>query len=777
MEHFGVEPDLVIVAKSIAGGLPLSGVVGRATIMDAPHSGAIGGTFIGNPVALAAALAVLDDLRGRAARRPRAAPRRGRAGADARLAGALAADRRRPRHGRDAGDRARARSRDEGACARARRGRGRRGAAARPPAAQGRRRRQLHPRPLPAHDLGRRARRRSRAPGKTRSQPSCAKTPPVHTGEERKLVTVLFADLVGSTAYAGDRDPERVRAQLERFYDAMREEIELTGGTVEKFAGDAVMAVFGAPAALEDHAERALHAALAMQRRLHDLFGGDFEMRVGVNTGDVVVGSPREGSSFVTGDAVNVADRLQKAAEPGEVLAGERTVAAAGGAFEFSAPRTVEAKGKSDGVVASGVAARAADDEAEGRWRASTSVRRSRQRARAPPGDVPARRRSPIRTSSRSSASPVSGSHVSCASCARRSRPRTLPRSTAPDAVSRTARESRTARSATSCASTSSCVRALRRRGRRAARGPRDPGARARARRRARPPSARRPGAPACGGGVVRRRPRGEPPDRSRRRGHPLGRARPPRPARADRRRRSRPGDARRDRAAGDLRPAPDLGLGEAQRDRALARSAVRSTPCPQLLEERLPDAAGRAPRPDRPARRRQPVLPRGAASKSCSERGDGGSRDAGHGARRAGGEDRPAPGDREGRAAGGRGHGADVLEGRCRAPAGRARARLRPARGARPRRRSSLRRLRRSASSRSSTRSRARSRTARFRRRVAAGCTLRSPTGSRRAARTSALRCSRTTTPRRRRTRTRTSSGRASPTSSTAFGPERCTG
>jgi class 3 adenylate cyclase len=173
----------------------------------------------------------------------------------------------------------------------------------------------------------------------------------VRTGEERKLVTVVFADLVGSTAYAGDRDPERVRAQLERFYGAMREEIELTGGTVEKFAGDAVMAVFGAPAALEDHAERALHAGLAMQERMGKLFGGELELRVGVNTGEVVVGSTHEGSSFVTGDAVNVADRLQKAAAPGEVLAGERTVAAAGEAFEFGERRVVEAKGKPGGVT------------------------------------------------------------------------------------------------------------------------------------------------------------------------------------------------------------------------------------------------------------------------------------------------------------------------------------------------------------------------------------------------------------------------------------------
>ena len=173
----------------------------------------------------------------------------------------------------------------------------------------------------------------------------------MRAGDERKLVTVLFADLVGSTAYADERDPERVRAALERFYAAMQDEIERTGGTVEKFAGDAVMAVFGAPAAFEDHVERALHAALAMQRRVRELFGDELEMRVGVNTGEVVVGASRAGGSFVTGDAVNVADRLQKAAETGEVLAGERTAAAAVGAFELGPPRAIEAKGKPGGVV------------------------------------------------------------------------------------------------------------------------------------------------------------------------------------------------------------------------------------------------------------------------------------------------------------------------------------------------------------------------------------------------------------------------------------------
>ncbi len=170
--------------------------------------------------------------------------------------------------------------------------------------------------------------------------------------EERKLATVLFADLVGSTALAGSQDPERTRVLLDRFYDAMAEEIERAGGTVEKFAGDSVMAAFGAPSALEDHAERALHAALAMQRRLAELFDRQLELRIGVNTGDVVVGQARAGSSFVSGDAVNVAARLEQAAAPGAILVGERTVAAARGAFEFEQPTAVEAKGKPEGVAA-----------------------------------------------------------------------------------------------------------------------------------------------------------------------------------------------------------------------------------------------------------------------------------------------------------------------------------------------------------------------------------------------------------------------------------------
>jgi class 3 adenylate cyclase len=183
--------------------------------------------------------------------------------------------------------------------------------------------------------------------------PACAapieQRPP--SAEERKLATVLFADLVGSTAAADSQDPERTRLLLDRFYDAMAAEIERAGGTVEKFVGDAVMAAFGAPAALEDHGERALHAALAMHRTLHELFGDRLALRIGVNTGEVVVGRAREGSSFVTGDMVNVAARLQEAATPGQILVGERTAAAVRGAFEFGEPETVAAKGKPDGVV------------------------------------------------------------------------------------------------------------------------------------------------------------------------------------------------------------------------------------------------------------------------------------------------------------------------------------------------------------------------------------------------------------------------------------------
>jgi class 3 adenylate cyclase/predicted ATPase len=173
----------------------------------------------------------------------------------------------------------------------------------------------------------------------------------VRPTEERKLATVLFADLVGSTEMAGAQGAERTRAVLNRFYDAMAGEIAEAGGKIEKFIGDAVVAAFGAPVAQEDHAIRALHAALSMQRTLEEMFGHGLRLRIGVNTGDVVVGEPRVGSSFVTGDAVNVTARLEQAAKPGEILVGDRTVSAARNAFEFGPATMIEAKGKEGGVT------------------------------------------------------------------------------------------------------------------------------------------------------------------------------------------------------------------------------------------------------------------------------------------------------------------------------------------------------------------------------------------------------------------------------------------
>src|SRR5215211_4043489 len=184
--------------------------------------------------------------------------------------------------------------------------------------------------------------------------PACGSPVAAHpaAAEERKVATVLFADLVGSTELGGAQDPERTRALLDRFYDAMASEISFAGGTLEKFVGDAVMAVFGAPAAHEDHAERALHAALAMRRRLEELFGGALQLRIGVNSGDVVVGAPREGGSVVSGDTVNVAARLEQTVDAGGILVGERTASTVRGAFEFGEPLRIDAKGKDGGVAA-----------------------------------------------------------------------------------------------------------------------------------------------------------------------------------------------------------------------------------------------------------------------------------------------------------------------------------------------------------------------------------------------------------------------------------------
>jgi class 3 adenylate cyclase/tetratricopeptide (TPR) repeat protein len=176
--------------------------------------------------------------------------------------------------------------------------------------------------------------------------------------EERKLVTILFADVIGSTELGEQLDPERLRSLLSAYFSAMSAVIEAWGGTVEKFIGDAVMAVFGIPIVREDDAERALRASLEMLERLGDL-NRDFRerhrvtlrIRIGVNTGEVIapVGG-RPDQMIVAGDAVNVAARLEQTAEPGTVLVGERTYLTARNAFRFGDPVQLDLKGKAQAV-------------------------------------------------------------------------------------------------------------------------------------------------------------------------------------------------------------------------------------------------------------------------------------------------------------------------------------------------------------------------------------------------------------------------------------------
>ena len=155
--------------------------------------------------------------------------------------------------------------------------------------------------------------------------------PPVGGAMMRKTVTVLFCDLADSTELGERLDPEALRTVMSRWYDAMRAPIERAGGTVEKFVGDAVMAVFGVPAVHEDDAFRAVRAAVDMRDAAAML---DLQVRIGVNTGEVVTGDMT--TTLVTGDAVNTAKRLEEAAARGEILIGaatRRLVAHAAGTF------------------------------------------------------------------------------------------------------------------------------------------------------------------------------------------------------------------------------------------------------------------------------------------------------------------------------------------------------------------------------------------------------------------------------------------------------------
>jgi class 3 adenylate cyclase len=166
---------------------------------------------------------------------------------------------------------------------------------------------------------------------------------------ERKVVTVLFADLVGFTAQAERLDPEDVQAILRPYHERLRYELERFGGTVEKFIGDAVMALFGAPTAHEDDPERAVRAALAIRDWIVE--EGKLQVRIGINTGEALVNlgaRPEAGEGMAAGDVVNTAARLQTAAPQNGILVGETTYRATGQSIDYGDARTVEAKGKEE---------------------------------------------------------------------------------------------------------------------------------------------------------------------------------------------------------------------------------------------------------------------------------------------------------------------------------------------------------------------------------------------------------------------------------------------
>ena len=184
-----------------------------------------------------------------------------------------------------------------------------------------------------------------------------AEAPPAR--EVRKTVTVLFADVAGSTSLGEQLDPETLRALLGRHFAVMKRIIEGHGGTVEKFIGDAVMAVFGIPLLHEDDALRAVRAAAdirielaALDTELEASRGLAIRFRTGINTGEVVAGDPTGGQGFVTGDTVNTAARLEQAAQPGEILLGGLTRQLVRDAVTVEPVEPIAAKGKHEPVAA-----------------------------------------------------------------------------------------------------------------------------------------------------------------------------------------------------------------------------------------------------------------------------------------------------------------------------------------------------------------------------------------------------------------------------------------
>src|ERR671931_2065596 len=176
--------------------------------------------------------------------------------------------------------------------------------------------------------------------------------------EERRKATVVFADLSGYTAVAERMDPEAVKSFVDRALRRLGQEVVRYGGRVDKYIGDNVMAVFGAPVAHEDDPERAVRAGLAMQAAMDEInkdieaaTGSSFSLRVGINSGEVLAGQVGDGYTVI-GDVVNVASRLQSAARPGSVTVGETTHRLTRGPIEYEELEPLTLKGKSEPVAA-----------------------------------------------------------------------------------------------------------------------------------------------------------------------------------------------------------------------------------------------------------------------------------------------------------------------------------------------------------------------------------------------------------------------------------------
>ena len=204
--------------------------------------------------------------------------------------------------------------------------------------------------------------------------------------ETRKTVTVVFSDVTGSTALGEKLDPESLRRVMGRYFDEMKTVVESHEGIVEKFIGDAVMAVFGVPIVHEDDALRAVRASAEMRERLGALnedlardWGVRIEVRTGVNTGEVVAGDAAGGQRLATGDAVNVAKRFEEAAPPGEILIGEPTYRLVRDAVDVEAVEPLSLKGKSEQVSAYRLVALAGDSPGRARRLDSPMVGRERE--------------------------------------------------------------------------------------------------------------------------------------------------------------------------------------------------------------------------------------------------------------------------------------------------------------------------------------------------------------------------------------------------------------